>query len=462
MEGTPANEYHWVHDALQEDKDIECLSMVADAQYADRPRLSRVGDQIRGFPATREELLQYDCVICSDIKLNSFTKEQLDWTVELVAERGGGFVMVGGHTSFGAGGWDQTVWDQLIPVDMAGGALGRGFIGYQFHVKIPEEAQSHPIWRIVEDPQENRRVLAAIPPFLGTNYMQRLKPAATALAYSVEPIPNIGASMPIFAAQPYGRGRTFAFAPDTTADWGQFFESRWGVNDNRYFRRFWRNLVRWLCENSTVGNKRVEVETDRVIYRAGDPIGVTARAYDDKLQTTVAYELIAKVKVPASAGTAAGQSHATDHAVATEGTTLVAAANAKSYTGQLEPPPLSSGSDTTGAGSAVVYTREVEVIARKGGKEVGRGTAKIQILPDLHEFRQPKPKPEILEQLASATGGRVLRFPGDIEYLMTELKADPGETITFRQPLWDTPWLWSVILLLLALEWSLRRRAGYG
>jgi len=28
---------------------------------------------------------------------------------------------VGGMTSFGAGGWDQTVWDQLIPVDMSGG-----------------------------------------------------------------------------------------------------------------------------------------------------------------------------------------------------------------------------------------------------------------------------------------------------------------------------------------------------
>ena len=34
------------------------------------------------------------------------------------------------------------------------------------------------------------RVLAAMPPFLGTNYMQRLKPAATALAFTDGPIPN--------------------------------------------------------------------------------------------------------------------------------------------------------------------------------------------------------------------------------------------------------------------------------
>ncbi len=32
--------------------------------------------------------------------------------------------MVGGITSFGAGGWDQTSWDKLIPIDMAGGTIG--------------------------------------------------------------------------------------------------------------------------------------------------------------------------------------------------------------------------------------------------------------------------------------------------------------------------------------------------
>ena len=70
--------------------------------------------------------------------------------------------MVGGITSFGAGNWDQTVWDKLIPIDMTGGSLGRGWLYQQFRVTIPTESQSHPIWRIVEDPEQNRRVLAAV------------------------------------------------------------------------------------------------------------------------------------------------------------------------------------------------------------------------------------------------------------------------------------------------------------
>src|SRR5262249_44459071 len=151
----------------------------------------------------------------------------------------------------------------------------------------------------------------------------------TALAYSAQTIPNVGI-MPVFAAQPYGRGRTFAFAPDTTADWGRLFESQWGEGDNRYFRRFWRNLVRWLSENSVAGNKRLEVETDRIIYRAGEPIVVTARAFDEQFKETIAYELKARVKFDSSRGAAPGLA-----------SNLAPAASGTSYTGQIDSQLLS-------------------------------------------------------------------------------------------------------------------------
>jgi uncharacterized membrane protein len=450
MEGTGGDEYRWVHNALQEDKDIECLSMVADQQYVQRPRLLRVGDSFRGFPATREELLQYDCVICSDISIGAFTREQLDWVVELVAKRGGGFAMVGGITSFGAGGWDQTVWDQLIPVDMTGGALGRGWLYHQFRVTVPEESLSHPIWRIVEDPLQNRRVLAAMPQFLGTNYMQRLKPAATALAMSATPIPQAGI-MPIFAVQTYGRGRSFAFAPDTTADWGRFFESQWGEADNRYFRRFWRNVVRWLTENSTAGGKRLQIETDRVIYRAGQPIVLTAHAFDDQLNETTDYDLVAQWKATTPAA-APGTLPTVPLAAATSG---------KSYVAQLDSAMLLS-SDRATAPTTIVPTRELEVIASHKGTEIARATTKIQILPDVHELLQPRSQPEVLEQLADATGGRVFRSAQELTASLLTISVTPGDSVVTRQPIWDSPLTWFVMLGLLAIEWTLRRLSGYG
>ena len=443
MEGTGSNEYHWVHDALQEDKDIECVSLVADQQYVQRPRLTRVGDAYRGFPTTREELLQYDCVICSDISIGAFTPEQLEWTVELVDKRGGGFAMVGGLTSFGAGGWDQTTWDQLIPVDMKGGTIGRGWVYQNFSVTVPEEALSHPIWRIVEDPVQNRQVLAAMPQFGGTNYMQRLKPAAIVLGVSATPIPQAGI-MPIFACQSYGRGRTFAFAPDTTADWGKWFESQWGENDNRYFRRFWRNTVRWLTENSSAGNKRLMVETDRVIYRAGQPIQIKARALDQSFKETIDYQLVARAKASPAA----------------TAVSLIPGSAGTGYTGELP-------TDTLGAGdadedSSVLVEQEIEVFASHEGKEIARAVVRVMVLPDLHELIQPKAQPAVLEQLATATEGRTLRSPGDLVTLLQTMKPIQGDSIVSRQPLWDHPAVWMAVIVLLAIEWSMRRMSGFG
>ena len=65
-------------------------------------------------------MLTYDVVINSDIYKEAFTPEQLDLTVALVEEHGGGFVMVGGTTAFGAGHYDETVIDKLMPVDCYG------------------------------------------------------------------------------------------------------------------------------------------------------------------------------------------------------------------------------------------------------------------------------------------------------------------------------------------------------
>lgn len=457
MEGTGGNEYRWLRDALLEDPEIECLPMVVDAQYAQRPRLMRVDDAYKGFPVTREELLGYDVVICSDISRGAFTKEQLDWTVELVAQRGGGFAMVGGITSFGAGGWDQTVWDKLIPVDMTGGTIGQGWLYHQFRVRVPQEAENHPIWRILPDPQQNRRALDSIPVFGGTNYMQRLKPAATLLAVSATPIPNAGI-MPIFACESYGRGRTFAFAPDTTADWGRFFESQWGEGgDNRYYRRFWRNVVRWLSENSINGNRRLVAETDRLIYRPGQPIALDVVAYDEQLQETTAYQISASLKVPETSTTATPS----PTVGAGANVTLGPASSGKGYAGEL----TATWNLTAPGGDPLdlqgLAARDVEVVASQNGKEIARAVAPIRLLSDSPELRRPRAERETLEKLAEATGGTVLGGAPQLRQLLQSLPAITGEVVVTKTPLWDHGSLWAAVLGLLSVEWILRRRSGY-
>ncbi len=74
--------------------------------------------------------------------------------------------MVGGNTSFGGGGWDQTIWDGMIPIDMSGqGPVRSKTYWGSFRVMIPSQAESHPIWRIVDDPVRNRAILDRLPAF---------------------------------------------------------------------------------------------------------------------------------------------------------------------------------------------------------------------------------------------------------------------------------------------------------
>jgi hypothetical protein len=133
---------------------------------------------------------------------------------------------------------------------------------------------------------------------------------------------------------------------------------------------------------------------------------------------------------------------------------------ATEYRGELETHSLSLAFDDAGSGVLPAY--EIEVIATHKGTEISREAVRVMILPDLHELVQPRVQVDVLEHLAVVAGGRTLRGTADLFGLLKELPVIPGASIVSRQPLWDTVWLWLMILTLLGIEWSLRRFSGYG
>jgi uncharacterized membrane protein len=457
MEATLGEEYHWLRDALVEDPNMECLAMEVQAQYVSNQRLHRVSDYSRGYPTTREELFRYDIVICSDINRNAFSQEQLDWTAELVYQRGGGFAMIGGVTSFGAGKWDQTVWDELIPVKMSGdrpGSFGQGYTYGDFRVVVPNEIERHPIWRIAEDPRQNAAILRRMPPFHGTNFVDREKPGATVLGQSDRQI--IGSrKMPVFACQSFGKGRTFAMTTDTTCDWGRDFESQWGEGgDNRYFRKFWRNVIKWLGENSSGGSQRLRSETDKVIYRPGQPIEVTAHAFNEKLEETGKYRVVSRLKIPARAELGPASSPVLEESALTPGS------GEKAYSGRITAPPINSLKRAAPAPSSSLRSLVLEVTAYDQNRVVGREELDLQILDDSAEFRDLQPDPKRLEELAQVSGGKVLHNSQELAELLESSKPSMSDPIISRQPVWDHAAFWCVLLLLLTVEWVFRRRRG--
>jgi uncharacterized membrane protein len=70
------------------------------------------------FPTRLAELLDCDAIILANVDSPTFSYQQQEMLCRYVNEIGGGLVMVGGTTGFGAGGWIGSPLAEVMPVDM--------------------------------------------------------------------------------------------------------------------------------------------------------------------------------------------------------------------------------------------------------------------------------------------------------------------------------------------------------
>ncbi|MEM6855060.1 MAG: VWA domain-containing protein, partial [Planctomycetota bacterium] len=70
-----------------------------------------------GFPRDTAALTRYDAVIFQNVPAEVITGQQQTMLARYVNDLGGGFIMVGGPDSFGAGGWTNSIIDRsILPV----------------------------------------------------------------------------------------------------------------------------------------------------------------------------------------------------------------------------------------------------------------------------------------------------------------------------------------------------------
>jgi hypothetical protein len=288
-----------------------------------------------------------------------------------------------------------------------------------------------------------------MPPFLGTNLISRVKPAATLLGQTQSPLSRIGV-MPVFACETFGRGRTFAMSTDCTFAWGKLFESQWGEGDNRYYRKFWRNVIRWLAENSRASQNRLLVRTDQVIYRLDEPIEVVVEAYDEELKVTTDYRVTASLVDPQAEDSSAAASETTALQPG-----LFSQFGGSLYGGSIPcrlPPPRNETSRPP------MQAVKLVVQAWEGEQEVATASIELQLLNDSKEWLRPQSRPEVLRGVAESGGGDLLTTEQQVSRLLRSFHSAPGDLIVHRLPLWDRSLIWVAIVGSLATEWTLRRR----
>ena len=465
-EGHFVNEIEMITAALAGTGEIECHAFTSISQYVDRANLfgvtfangEMVMDTTRPFPATREELHSYDVIMISDVPVGNFNDQQMQWVVDWVLERGGGFIMAGGNTGFDTGNYHKTPWEKITPVDML--EYGDGHYGKGVEVTIPASVRTHPIWQIAGDAKENSAILDTHPGFSGMNRVRRAKPGAILLA-----VKRDEPSQPVIAAQSYGRGRAIAYLPDPNGGWGEYV-IRWSADNaptlgdrielgqgasltlhtseakapatprpqhpSPYYARFWVNTMKWLAESS-IRWRRDKLSGKIIAAQAhpGAQLPVAAEFFAETDPEKVAVQEIgARLDLPGSPRVRLRYDR-----------------DRREFTGVLRVP-------------ADLAAKEVQVLFdTTSGRESLTDAVRCGVLAQSSEFARSAPDAVLMAELAQAGGGQVLTDAASAVAVCraaTDARA-ARESRSWPQPVWARwPW-WCAVLALLAIEWMLRR-----
>ncbi len=455
--------YAPVRDALLADPDVQCTVyyVTPDGEPIRVPtrETAHLGP---AFPRTAAELLAYDALVLSNVPSDCLSEEVLRWVEEWIGKRGGGLLMAGGPRSFGAGGWNGTVIERMLPVEFSNESDWDATPA----IVEPTGAELHPIWRLFEDERAARAALRILPESVGRNNWVRVKPQSGTLLGAQKAGTGSG-TPPLLAVGAYGRGRTIALATPLSAPWAPRFTRQWGEGeDNKYFARFVRNAIYWLTEDSAIGRRRLVASTDKRYYRPGETVAIAAQTFDESANRTGRYRVVAMLEPkqfdgaelpPCPVKWPAGKPR-------TSGETGALAGWGEEIELNLDPEtkqhvlalPLTEMLANGLAGQAF----KLELTAYEGPTQIDSSSLDVQVLSDPHEQQNPLPNREFLESLAQSTGGSVLTSGAELGDLIAGLPIAEGPQTVRRTPLWSNEWFLGSLIALLAFEWFARRWLG--
>ena len=371
-----------------------------------------------GFPVRPEDLFSYSAIILGSVEVGYFTPLEQELLREFVDRRGGGLLFLGGRFALGEGGWGGSTLAELLPTFLPNSR--NTFHRDPATVELTAAGSDSPITRLMDDPAKNVDRWKKLAYLMDYQDAGTPKPGATVLAQM-----NAGGrKLPLLVSQDYGRGRTAVMA--TSGSW------RWQMSQplgDPAHDLFWQQLLRWLVLES--------------------PAQVVVTAPTQTLMDDGHIQLSASVRdkeyLPAP------DAKVTAHLIGPDGLSVM-----------LDMAPAADSPGTFNAS----WTAEkpgsylAEVTAQRKSDNLGAGTFPFERIDGVAENFHPTQNRELLQKLASETGGRYWR-PDELGRLPNEISySDAGISVRDIKELWNMPVVFLWLLLLMAAEWLLRRKWG--
>ena len=240
VEGEPRWEYKFIRRAEDDDKIVQVVSMLRTTENKIyRQGISDPKELANGFPVRAEDLFAYQGIIIGSVEAGYFTPVQQELLREFVDRRGGGLLFLGGRFSLADGGWGGSSLVDLLPTILPHSR--NTFHRDPATVELTAAGADSPITPADGRSGEEHRALEEADLPDGLSGRGHAQAGATVLAQM-----NAGArKLPLLVTQNYGRGRTAVMATSGTWRW----QMSQPLGDTAH-DLFWQQLLRWLVLES--------------------------------------------------------------------------------------------------------------------------------------------------------------------------------------------------------------------
>ncbi|MFK7739429.1 MAG: hypothetical protein AB8H80_03830 [Planctomycetota bacterium] len=430
VSGGANHEFQILRTLMLRDKtiDVSCWQQDTDEKFIqdgnEEVRLERL-------PVERSELDPFDVCVLIDPDPEALGKRFCENLAAHVLEGGCGLWWVAGEkytlNALRQGASTQPLADLLpiVPdIEFAERQMGLGKAyksPWPFRLTAEgSDGIGSKLMRLNDDRDLSNMLWSRLPGFHFWFPVSRLKPAAVSLAgHPSSELRRGGRDMPVIALQNIGAGRVTFSGFDESYRWRAIYEDAYNT--------FWINGLRYLFEGRLqAGNSRLRLLASADKIDLGDAIELLAEARDSALQPLIE---------PSFAVTLERDGEAPESLAL-----IPVEAVPGSYSLRFRPTQLG--------------TYRVLPI-KKVGKLV---ELNFQVVPAQVESVGPMDRAE-LAAIAGANGGELFDSPAELIAALDRV-ASRSATDTYRTPhaLWDGWPTITIVLLLLSLEWLLRKR----
>lgn len=428
IEGAPGFEHSFIKRALANDPGLELDSVVRKGRdvrgaptYFVQASDSRAPRLTTGFPQERSALYEYDAVVLANMEADALSRAQLDMLATFVDARGGGVLLLGAK-SFVQQGFAATPLEPVLPLGLtdrgAGVVRAAARVEPGLAVSVTPDGLSHPIMRIESEGDLDTR-WRAVPALAGVAALGALRPGAQALAL----VHAADGPRPLVAVQRYGQGRAMVFTGEASWRWRMHLPSA-----DRTHELFWRQAVRWA---SAAAPDPVSVAPVAPMV-AGGSASVAVHVRDEDFAPIGDADVRVTVTRPGGA--------------TQEIAPRLADAQAGRYAGDVR-------FDEPG-----VY--RFSAAASRGGRPIGRAARAVLVGGADLEMADPRLHDDVLRRIAVASGGGYLAADEAATLRSLLNDAAGGPSAPRLEDLWHNGWIFTAVILLLAAEWTLRRKWG--